>query len=263
MIRQYIAAKREKESRNEHIRAFRIQKAWRRYKQRKRINAVIVIQSFERMRQVKSYFVNFLKERLYSYQASRNLAIIGQRLWRGHKGRSKFRRLIEMEFLSDPSDALSFDEWIRYQEISHPPRRFWSMYSEYVLSGFPQTWQERKIKRNGRYRDVVFWVNNLTKKASWTQPQKWKDFDNKEFEMRQQVLKLGYDLTQNKIAKKLQNLWRATKAKKNLSLMLRARNIVRDAVDMYYSSKTENIVALCNYTLHLHAIQVGFILYYI
>ena len=111
------------------------------------------------------------------------------------------------------------------------------------------------MKRNGYFRDVVFWVNNLTQQTSWTQPSKWKQIDLREYEMRLQVLQLGYTISQHKTASKLQAMWRSRIAKRNLSLILKAQKVVKKAIETYYFNP-ENIVALCNYTLHVHVVQV-------
>jgi hypothetical protein len=237
------------------INAIKIQHIWNEFMCRKRQNAAITIQSFQRMVLVKSYFTSFQRERLYWHRASRILASLVQRLWRGHKGRSQTRRLREIKNLSNPSDALKHDEWVKHQEEAYPPSRTWNMYSEFVLSGKPRSWQGRRIKRNGYFKDVIFWVNNLTQQASFTQPARWRELDKREYNMRQQVLKLGYTLAQNETACKLQLIWRARVAKRNLSLILRAHRVMNKAIDVYYTDPN-NLVALCNYTLYIHAIKV-------
>ena len=254
--RRYLTVKHKERLQFECIKATQIQHIWGQYRHKNRVKAATKIQSFQRMAMAKCFFVSFLKERLFWYQSSRILATLTQRLYRGHRGRAIARRRFEMEQLSDPSKALSFDDWKQHQLMSHPPSRSWNIYSEYVLSGKPRTWQERRVKRRGcYYRDVTFWVNNLTQQASWTQPPKWKELDRQEYEMRQQVLAIGYTLAQNETARKLQNLWRAKVGKRNLSLILKAHKIVKHAIDIYYS-EPDNIVALCNFTLHVHVVQV-------
>ena len=259
IIRQYLAKKHAQKLEFERINAIQIQQTWRKYRYKKQQKAATKIQSFQRMVVVKTYFTSFQYERLFWHRASRILAIFAQRLWRGHKGRSQARRLREMSNLPDPSDTslpYSYDEWVQHQTEAHPPSRTWNMYSEFVLSGKPRTWQERRIKRNGLfYRDVVFWVNNLTQQTSWTQPQKWKILDQQEYIMRLQVIKIGYTLAQHQTACKLQVLWRARVAKRNLSLILRSQRVIKKAIDVYYCDP-ENIVALCNYTLYIHVVQV-------
>lgn len=176
-MRKYLAAKQARKLRIEFTKAFKIQRLWMKFQDRKQIKAAITIQSFQRMIRVKSYFVNFLKDRLSWHQASRILALMVQRVWRGHKGRSIHRRLVAMHTLPDPSEAKSFDTWKHIQEISHPPVRTWNNYSEYVLWGKPRTWKDRRIKGDGYYRDILFWTNDLTHKTSWIQPKIWADSD--------------------------------------------------------------------------------------
>lgn len=208
-----------------------------------------------RMIMVKSYFTSFQRERLFWHRASRILAFHLQRFWRGHKGRSKARRIREIETLSNPNDALAFDEWLVHQKEAYPPCRTWNMYSEFVLSGFPMSWEERRLKRDGYFRDVKFYANNLTQQAFWTQPSKWKALDLKELETRVQVVRMGFSVDQHETASKLQSLWRARVAKRNLALLLKAHRVMNKAIEMYYKDPN-NIVALCNYTLHVHVVQV-------
>ncbi len=203
----------------------------------------------------KSYFVSFQRERMYWHRASRILSSYAQKLWRGYKGRAIFRRTRAMRLLPDPSDAFAHDAWVKLQQESSPPCRTWNMYSEFVLGKKPRSWADRRVKRNGHFRDVVFWVNNLTQHASWTQPPKWKQLDSRECKMRIQVLQLGYTISQHHTASKLQALWRARIARRNLSLILRARRVVEKAIETYYL-EPQNTVALCNYTLHVHVVQV-------
>ena len=240
----------------EHVNAVVIQNAWNHYQDRKGVLAATKIQSFQRMVVMKSYFINYRKDRLTWYRSSRILATTIQKLYHGHKGRSTSRRLIDMQALPNPRRAIAFDAWLQIQHISHPPSRTWNIYSEYVLSGKPRTWKERRIKRNGRYRDVVFYVNNLTRQARWEQPPNWIDLDRRDREHRLQVLKSGYTHCENETATKLQLLWRTRIAKRNLALFIRAQKVMKQSIDKY-EEQPDNIVSLCNYTLHLHVVKVG------
>ena len=220
-------------------------------------NAIVVIQAFERMRSKKLYYSSFLRDRLWWYRASRNVSIPSQRLWRGFCGRSRARKLREMMALPNPSKAQNFEIWIRIQKEAHPPQRVWKTWAEYVLSGYPRTWDERSIKRNGiYYRDVKFWVNMVTRKSTWTQPQEWVVLDRKEFENRLETLRMGFTLEQRVATQKLQALWRAKRARKYLSFILHAKRIMDKAI-LTYSQNPSDITALVNYTLYVHVILVS------
>lgn len=236
-----------------------IQTKWNEYIFRKREKAALVIQSFQRMAMVRIYFVSFQRERLFWHRASRILAILSQRLWRGYKGRSLARRIFEIKALSDPNNSLAFDEWLSHQQEAYPPRRTWNMYSEFVLSGSPRSWEERRLKRNGcHFRDVKFYANNLTQQVFWNQPPKWKVLDLKEAETRIQVVRMGFSVDQHETASKLQHLWRARVAKKHLTLLLKAHRVMNKAIDLYYKDPND-LIALCNYTLHVHVVQVCYL----
>lgn len=149
------------------------------YRQRQR--SARIIQSFERMRIIKNNFINFHQEGLRLYRASRILACVAQRLWRGHLGRATLRRKIEVKNLPDPNDVKSFDSWLSIQKIANPPARTWGVYAEYYLSGYPRNWPERNtIKRHEMfYRDVRFYSHIVTRRVTWSQPETWKNFDKK------------------------------------------------------------------------------------
>jgi hypothetical protein len=121
--------------------AQRIQSAWRwRHRDevyRDRQKAARKIQSFERMRVVRTHFINFNYESLSLYRASRVLACVVQRSWRGHRGRSITRRTRELNGLPDPLHVKNFDVWLSFQKAANPPARTWGVYSEYYLSGYP------------------------------------------------------------------------------------------------------------------------------
>lgn len=163
--------------------ATRIQTVWREYRFKRKFQdrnrAAIIIQSFERMRVQRRQYLNFEYERLWQYKLSRNLAVLIQSLWRGHKGRSRARREREKSILPDPKLALNFDFWLSLQKASHPPNRIWGVYHEYILSGTPRTWYDRNYnKRDGKYyRDVKFYAHAITRRAFWEQPKDWHDAD--------------------------------------------------------------------------------------
>ena len=131
------------------------------------------------------------------------------------------------------------------------------MWAEYILSGYPRTWNERTIKRHDTYyRDVKFWVNVVTRKSIWVQPKEWIILDKKSYENRQQALRLGFTLEQTSSAGKLQALWRAKRARRYLGFVLHAKRIMDKAV-IAYSHDPDNITALVNYTLYVHVILVS------
>ncbi len=182
---------------------------------------------------VKAYFVSFQRERLFWHRASRILSSTAQRLWRGYKGRSESRHIREMKKLPDPNNAIAFNEWVHHQKEAYPPCRTWNMYSEYILSGKPRSWEERKLKRHGQYfRDVKFYANNLTQQVTWSQPNKWEKIDAKEVEIRLQVVRMGFSVEQHAVASKLQTLWRARIAKRNLAILLKAHRVINEAIDL-------------------------------
>ena len=140
-MRRRLAFKVQRRLQLEQYSATRIQAAWRwRYRDhtyRRRQKAARTIQSFERMRNVRTFFINFNYDHLWLYRASRQLACVAQRLWLGHIARSSARQQIEMNRLPDPNDAHNFDAWLSYQKVANPPARTWGVYAEYVLSGQP------------------------------------------------------------------------------------------------------------------------------
>ena len=183
-----------------------------------------VIQAYYRMYLQLTLYNSFQKERLWWYQSQRNLAHIGQRLWRGHFARAKYRRRREMLTLSDPTKGANFNYWIKLKEESNPPSRTWGIHAEYVIGGKPQTWNERNtIKRFDKYyRDVVFYVNTMTCCTSWDQPPGWISLDRRQYKQRQETFSYGYAIAEFNTAQKLQSIWRAKVARNYLRLILRS-----------------------------------------
>lgn len=197
------------------------------------------IQSVLRMHAAQSYFKTVLHERLWWYRASRRLAINVQRLWRGFKGRSTYRQLYEITNLPSPTDIRNHDFWDRLQKDAHPPAKELGLYAEYTLSGYPRTWNERNlVKRNGMYRDVVFYANTITKRATWTRPKGWLFKDRREY----------YIL-------RLQTFWRARVAKRKIRLLIKAKTLLENAHSKELENVKQSITSLCNFALYTHVVE--------
>jgi tetratricopeptide (TPR) repeat protein len=185
------------------------------------------------------HYKTVLRERLWWYRASRILALSTQRLWRGFKGRSVWRRLFEMKRLPSPTDIRNHDFWEKLQSEAHPPAKELGIYAEYTLSGTPKTWSERNlVKRNGMYRDVVFYANTITKRATWTQPKGWKFKDHREY----------YIL-------RLENFWRARVARRKIRLLAKARTLLENAHSKELANTKQDITSLCNFALYAHVVR--------
>lgn len=222
----------------ESIASRRIQRRYRFYRNRKRNRAVIRIQSVLRMYFALSYYKSVLHERLWWFRASRILANTGQRLWRGFKGRSISRRIYEMKHLPSPADIRNHDFWEKLQHEAHPPTKELGIYCEYTLSGHPRTWAERNlVKRNGMYRDVAFYANTITKRATWSKPRGWQFKDHREY----------YVL-------RLQTFWRARVAKRKIRILVKAKTLLENAHSKELENTKQGITTLCNFALYAHAI---------
>lgn len=166
----------------------------------KKERLALKIQSFIRMTLARNNYKSFLRERLWWYRASRRLACNAQRIWHGFKARSQYRQLYEMNVLPDPTDIRNHEIWETNQSEARPPKKELGIYAEYTLSGTPQTWQDRAIKRRGVfYRDSTFYANTITKRATWEKPKGWKFKDHR-----------GY------YALRVQTFWRARMAKRKI-----------------------------------------------
>ena len=197
------------------------------------------MQSILRMHAAQSYYKIVLHERLWWYRASRTLAIITQRLWRGFKGRSTYRHLYEINRLPSPTDIRNHDYWERLQKEAHPPTKELGVYAEYTLSGHPRTWNERNlVKRNGMYRDVAFFANTITKRATWTKPKGWLFKDHREY----------YIL-------RLQTFWRARVAKRKIRLLVKGKTLLENAYCKELENVKQSITSLCNFALYTHVVQ--------
>lgn len=215
--------------------------------------AAILLQSIERMRVVYMKYTYFDRERLVMYRNTRILASLLQRIWRGHKGRSFARRLIEIIRLPDPSMSKNYSFWLEIQTNSNPPVRTYGIWNESVLSGYPRSWEERnRIKRNGYFRDVKFYTNSITRKVTWEQPIHWKEADFKSMRQRLTIFRLGFTMEQNKTASMLQSLWKAKVARRYLNILLKANRIMLKAREEY-ETHPNSMTSLVNYTLFFQA----------
>jgi len=223
----------------EEVAANRIQRRFKYFLAQKKEHCAIRIQSVIRMSLTLTYYKAYNRERLWWYRASRNLAVTAQSLWRGFKDRSLYRQLLEMKRLPDPTDTRHFDFWEACQYEAHPPKRELGIYAEYTLSGTPTSWQERNgVKRDGiYYRDVVFYANTITKRATWDKPKGWLFKDHREY----------YVL-------RLQTFWRARIAKRKIRLYTKAKLLLENAHSQDLESTKQDIASLCNYTLYVHCV---------
>jgi hypothetical protein len=233
IVRKKRARDATRQLRAQALAANRIKRMIGCFLQRKRENALIKIQTFVRMTAARVYFKEFLRERLYSYRAFRKLATVVQRLWRGFKGRSRFRRQLEITTLPNPENIRNHDYWVEMQIEAGKAKRELGVYAEYTLSGNPRSWRERNlVKRHDKfYRDVSFYVNVITRRASWSKPKGWVFNNANEY-----------------YALRVQTFWRARVAKRKILLLSKANKLLTNT----FASTTSEIVSLCNYTFYVH-----------
>jgi len=222
----------------ERVAATRIQRRFKYFIGCKKTSSAIRIQSFIRTAISVSYYKSYHQERMWWYRASRKLACHVQNLWRGFKARSRYRHLYEMNSLPDPTDMLNFDFWERCQYEARPPKRELGIYAEYTLSGNPRSWEERGKKRGGVFhRDVSFYANTITKRATWSKPKGWLFKDQREY----------YVL-------RVQTFWRARVARRKIRLFTKAKLLLENAHSQDLENTKQDIASLCNYTLYVHAV---------
>jgi hypothetical protein len=87
------------------------------------------------------------------------------------------------------------------------------------------------------YRDVPFYANTITKRATWSKPKGWAFEDHREY----------YVL-------RLQTFWRARMAKRRIRLFTKAKSLLENAHSQGLESTTQSIASLCNYALYLHLV---------
>lgn len=233
------AVEAKEQRKREEVASSLIQIHFRYYMSRRKERCATLIQSMIRMATTRLHFISHLRERLWHYRAARVLACNVQRLWRGFLGRAQYRQVFEIRRLPDPDDSRNFDYWKELQAESHPPKREIGIYAEYTLSGTPRTWDERnRMKRDGLfYRDVTFYSNTITKKASWTQPKGFVFKDRNEF-----------------YALRVQTFWRARVAKRKIRLFTKAKLLLENAHCDDLENTKPDITSLCNHTLYCHAV---------
>jgi hypothetical protein len=205
-----------------------------------------MFQTAFRMHLERSFYKAFYRERLIFYKRRIYLAKTYQRLWRGYLGRAVTRKLLERMTLPDPNDPRNHDRWLLIQEESHPPLQRHGVIAEYILSGAPKCWKDRRVKRNEKhFRDVKFWVNEITRKVYWEKPVEYFVKDNEVSNITKY---------QNAVVS-VQRWWRIKMLKKCLRLLAKASRIMQ-AVDKYSNVLDDDDIALYNYTLYVHVILV-------
>ncbi|KAL9180936.1 hypothetical protein ACHAXT_009741 [Thalassiosira profunda] len=237
-FRRVRARLQAKQRKREQVAANRMQRRFRFHMRRKRNQAAMKLQSVARMASVKRDYDSFLHERLWWLRASRQVACHAQRLWRGFLARSEHRQLHAMEILlPDPTDHRNFDVWKRLQSEAHPPKKELGVYAQYTLGGTPRSWPERALKRSGMFRDVTFYANTITKRATWTKPNGWLFKDHREY----------YVL-------RVQTCWRARRARRKIRLYARAKMLLENAHSQDMENTDPDIAVLANYTLYVHSV---------
>ena len=194
------------------------------------------------MKSIRHHYKQFLWEKLWFHRAARILSLHGQRLWRGYKGRLVKCRVEAISKLPSPKDASNFAYWLDIQKRCQPPIRRIGIFSEYYL----------KCKKE--YQKIKFYVNNITKKVMWDQPNDVVLADKGDFIARNQIRLLGYTRKESNCAKYLQCLWRARSIRKNFNLVMKAKRIAEHAEEKYFKNP-KDITALCNYALYVHLFQ--------
>jgi hypothetical protein len=91
------------------------------------------------------------------------------------------------------------------------------------------------VKRGGVFRDVPFYANTITKRATWSKPKGWEFKDHREY----------YVLL-------LQTFWRARMAKRRIRLVTKAKLLLKNAHSQGLETTMQSIASLCNYALYLH-----------
>lgn len=235
LFRQRKAQRATSHLRAQTIAANRIKRRLRYIRRNRRHLACIKLQSFFRMTAARVYYREFLRERLSFYRSSRTLACLVQRLWLGFKGRRLFRRHLEIATLPNPDDVRHHDYWVQLQIEAGPAKRELGVFAEYILSGNPRSWRERNlVKRHGQFfRDVSFYANTVSLRASWTKPKAWTFNDD----------------TKEYFVVRFQKFWRARVAKRKIKLLAKANKVLTNTFD---SENTSEIVSLCNYTFYVH-----------
>jgi len=199
-------------------------------------SSAILIQSIQRKRSAMHFYVEFLKDRLKGHQNKRNLALIGQRFYRGYLSRRVFRLRYFVSILPSPCYQQNFDFWRLEIKKADPPKRQFGLFLEYNLGGTPVTWKERRKLFRERFRDVCFYVHKITQKVQWNQPNDWKTQDEIKVSERQEMKKLGFTRKENEAAKGIQLWWSSIKQKIRIRFFAKAYNIALNAEKIYFEN---------------------------
>jgi len=130
------------------------------------------------------------------------------------------------------------EAWRKVLEAAGKPRRIIGVHEEYL---YPNTY------------DILFYRNVTTGQIFLGVPAQIEEKDRLEREEAKEISKYGYSLAQNRLAIKLQALWRGYKARSYDLLVRRAIKISKDAEELYFSNPNldRNII---NYALYTHVV---------
>lgn len=157
--------------------------------------------------------------------------VLINRLWRGYLARRELRRMYWRIYWGPKDDA----QWrVVRKEQSY-------------LRRIVNRWEERII--SGTY-DVVFYVDKFKLSCQWKKPSDVEAFDEREKTEATELRLWGFTKAQEKVATRLQSIWRGRQMAKTFRIMVKAKKLMVGS-DVRYLQNPNSIENLCNYMMHL------------
>lgn len=108
-------------------------------------------------------------------------------------------------------------------------------------------WEERVVDQT---YDVRFYVDKIRLKCQWDKPKDVVKFDSKEAEESIQLRLWGFTKAQERVATKLQAIWRGRQMARTFRLMVKAKKLMIGS-DTRYLNNPNSIENMVNYMLYL------------
>jgi ankyrin repeat protein len=157
--------------------------------------------------------------------------VLINRHWRGYLARRELRRMRWKLYWGPQTDA----QWrVMRKEGSYLRREV-------------HRWEERIVDQT---YDVIFYVDKFKLKCQWDKPAAVERYDDAEREEALELRLWGFTKAQERVATRLQAIWRGRQMAKTFRIMVKAKKLMNGS-DIRYLNDPDSIENLCNYMMHL------------
>lgn len=199
-------------------------------KKRIRREAAIIIQKYGR-RYIAQKMVGVMLRKERELKRKEAAAKVVWKQWRRYRAQRNIRRLLAR--FNSPKTR---KEWESLRNASTRVRKV-GAWIEFLMPNM---------------HDVYFWVTEISKRYTWDKPTTVEESDLRLYRMGAELKSKGFTIENEQAALRIQSQWRAKKARRGFSLLLRSVEIKNEAPRKYKENPT-SIVNVCNYFVFVHA----------